>query len=52
MGDEDIGEAEFLLNLLQQIDDLCLDRDVEGGDRFVADDDLRIERESAGDPEN
>ncbi len=42
--DEEIGEPEFLLQILQQIDDLRLDRHVERGDRLVADDELRLDR--------
>ena len=42
VGDEQIGEAELLLQLLQQVDDLPLDRHVERGDRLVAHDDARI----------
>ena len=33
----------------QQVDDLALDRDVERGDRLVADDEARLERERARD---
>jgi hypothetical protein len=35
--------------LREQVQDLRLDRDVEGGDRFVGDDDLGLQREGAGD---
>ena len=44
MRDEEISEPEFLLQILQQIDDLRLDRHVERGDRLVADDELRLDR--------
>ena len=37
------------LQVLQQVDDLRLDRDVERGDRLVADDQLGIDRERPGD---
>jgi hypothetical protein len=43
--DEQIGELELLLQLLEQIDDLRLDGDVERGDRLVRDDEVRVERE-------
>src|SRR5258708_39282833 len=33
--DEEVGEMEPLLQVLQQVDDLRLDRDVERGDRLV-----------------
>src|SRR6202051_2306498 len=35
VGDEDVGEAELPLQLLQEIDDLRLDREVECGDRLI-----------------
>src|SRR5690242_16696335 len=35
MTDEEQREAELPLQILQQVDDLRLDRDVERGDRFV-----------------
>ena len=47
--DEDVGEAEPVLQIAQQIDDLRPDRDVERRDRLVADDELRLDRERAGD---
>ena len=49
VGDEQHREAEFLLQILQQVDDLRLHRDVERADRFVADDQVGIGRERAGD---
>ena len=49
VSDEDQGEAELLLQVLEDVEDLRLDRDVEGRDRFVADDELGFERECAGD---
>ena len=42
MGDEDIGEAEPGLEVDQEIEDLGLDRDVEGRDRLVGDDQLGL----------
>ena len=39
--DEQVGEAELVLQVLEQVDDLRLDRDVERRDRLVADDELR-----------
>ncbi len=47
--DEDVGEAELALEVLQQVQDLRLHRDVERRDRLVADDQLRLERERARD---
>ena len=49
MRDEEVGEAEVALELGQQVDDLGADADIEGGDRLVADDEFRAEREGAGD---
>ena len=48
VGDEQVREAELALELLQQIDDLCLDRDVERGHGLVADDQLGVQRERPG----
>ena len=49
MGDEEVGEAEPLLQRLQQVDDLRLGADVERRDRLVADHEVRIDRESPRD---
>ncbi len=51
VGDEDVGEAELLLEVVEQVDDLSADRDVEGGDRLVGDDQLRVQRQRPGDPD-
>ena len=40
MGDEQIGQAQLLLQVLQQVDDLALDGDIERRYRLVADDDV------------
>ena len=45
--DEEVGELELLLELFEQVDHLRLDRDVEGGDGLVGDDEVRVGRESA-----
>ena len=42
-------EAVAGLHVLEQVEDLRLHRHVEGGDRLVADDQLRVEHERAGD---
>ena len=47
--DEDVGEVELGLERAQQVEDLRLDRDVERRDRLVAHDQLRVQRQSAGD---
>ena len=42
MGDKQVGEVEFLAQILQKVDDLGLNGDVERRDRLVADDELRL----------
>src|SRR6266702_213465 len=49
MGDEEIAEAEPLLEVEQQVDDLRLHRHVERRYRFVADDEFRPQRQRARD---
>ena len=49
MGDEQIGQAEFFLQLIEHVDDLRLNRYVQRGDRLVADDEVGIDRQRAGD---
>ena len=44
-----VGEAELLLQVHEQVENLGLDGDVEGGDGFVGDDDAGVEHEGAGD---
>jgi hypothetical protein len=40
-----------LLQIHQQVDDLCLDGHVEGGDRLVQNEERRVERKSTGKPD-
>src|SRR3954465_14701192 len=49
VGDEDVGGPEVVLQVLEQVEDLRLDRDVERRHRLVADDQLRIDRERTRD---
>ena len=49
VGDEDDREAEAGAQVLEQAQDRRLDRDVEGRDRLVGDDDARLDRERPGD---
>ena len=49
VGDEDQREAVARLHVLEQVEDLGLHRHVEGRDRLVADDQLRVEHERPGD---
>src|SRR5262249_36477966 len=51
VGDKDVGQAELLLQLLQQIDDLRLDGHVERGYRLSAKDKRRRYREGARIPD-
>ena len=46
---EEVGDAELLLQVLQQVDDLRLDRDVERRHRLVGDDQARLDRQGARD---
>src|ERR1700730_12819872 len=47
--DEQIGEAEVALELLEKIHDLRADADIESRHRFIGDDELRPQSESASD---
>ncbi len=49
VGDEEVGQVELVLQSLHQVDDLCLDGDVQGRHRLVADDDLGVQGQAAGD---
>ncbi len=51
VGDEQVGQAQPPLEVAEQVQDLGLDADVEGADRLVADEQLRLEDERAGDPD-
>ena len=49
VGDEQIGQTVLRLQILQQVHDLRLYRHIERGDWLVANDQLRINRQGAGD---
>ena len=49
--DEDVRQPELRLEVLEQVEDLRLHRDVQRGDRLVGDDQLRVERERPRDPD-
>ncbi len=49
--DEDVGQSERSLQVLEQVDDLRLHGDVERRDRLIAHDQLRIDRECTRDPD-
>ena len=46
MGDEQIGQAELLLERTQKVDDLRLNGNVQRGNRLVAEDEIRIQRKN------
>ncbi len=48
VGDEDVGQVERALQLVQEVQDLGLDRDVQGRDRLVGDDQPGPEDQGAG----
>jgi hypothetical protein len=49
VGDEQVGQPQLLLEVVEEIQDLTLDRDVERRDRFVEDHEFRVEGEGTGD---
>ena len=49
MGDEQVGEAQLLLQVLQQVHHLGLDGDIECGHGLVEDQQLRCQGQRAGD---
>ena len=48
MGDKNIGKAEIFLELVEQIQYLRLHRDVQGRDRFVADNEFGLQSNGPG----
>jgi len=48
--DEQIREIKLLLEVFEETDDLRLDAHVEGRNRFVEDQEVRLERERSCDP--
>jgi hypothetical protein len=48
VGDEQIGQGEALFQLHEKIDDLRLDRNIEGAHWFVANEHLGFEGQGAG----
>ena len=48
MRDEEVGEAKVLLQVLHEVDYLCLDRDIESRDGFVGNDQPGFGCERAG----
>ena len=52
MRDEEIGQVELLLQVLQEVDHLRLNRYIEGGNRFVTNYELRIQRKGSCDTDS
>ena len=48
VSDEKVGQPQGRLELLQQVDDLGLDRDVQRADRLVADDEIGLAGQRPG----
>src|SRR3954463_223015 len=48
--DEEISNATLLLQIHEQVDDLRLHGNIQRAHRFIADDQLGLDRQSAGDP--
>ena len=51
VGDEDVGQPVPLLQVLQEVEHLRLDRDVERRDRLVEQEQRRLDRQGPGDPD-
>ena len=52
VGDEKIGQAKFRLQIGQQVDDLCLHRYVQRGNRLVAHDEFRVQHQRTRDADS
>ena len=52
MRDKNIAQLTLLLKIQQKIQNLCLDGHVQGGDRFVTDNKLGIQRQRPGNPDS
>jgi hypothetical protein len=50
--DEQVGETELVSQVHQEVQNLRLDGDVEGGDGFVGDNQLRMKGDSPGNPDS
>jgi hypothetical protein len=51
MGDEQHRQAKPRLEVFEQVQHLCLHGDVERGDRFIGDQNFRVERQCPGNPD-
>ena len=50
MGNEQISDPQFILQICQQVNNLCLDTDVERAYRLIANNECRFRRQCARDP--
>ncbi len=48
VGDEDIGQVEVALQVLQEVEHLRLDGNIQGRHRLIADDQLGVQSQGAG----
>ena len=48
VGNEQIGQTHFFLQLVEHVDDLCLDGNVQSGNRLVTDNELGAHSQAAG----
>jgi hypothetical protein len=48
MGDEKISETQLISQVHQEVQDLCLDRNIQSRDRFIRNDEIRIEGNCPG----
>ena len=48
MGNENIGEAQIFLQLFEQFDNLRLNRNIQSGNRLIADNQFRVAGKRAG----
>src|SRR5689334_18343648 len=49
VSDEEIRQLQLLLQLFEQVDDLCLDTHIQRRHRFITDDELRLDCQSSCD---
>lgn len=49
--DEDVGDPQLLLQLVEQVQHLRLHGEVQRGDRLVTDDHVGVQRQGTGDPD-
>ena len=52
MGNEQVGQSQVALQLLEQVEDLSLDRDIQSTDRLIRHNQLGLESERSGDADS